>query len=184
MVRGRAASFLSLVREAYHIINLLTQHTPSFNPPPKFNQAKQLGENLRPAMESPSGVPWSDAVLAERRAFAPASGTCWFACVCTCVCACVCYVARVQFHVCVDVALRSTRIHTHSPTHQPYTPQPKTAAQDSSVSEATSIQLEFKSLAHALDDEVLYRLAERSMRAVDRARSDLPPGGAYVCVWM
>lgn len=58
------------------------------------------------------------------------------------------------------------------------TPSNNTTAPDSSVSEATSIQLEFKSLAHALGDEGLFRLAERSMRAVDRARSDLPPGGA------
>ena len=46
-------------------------------------QAKELGQNLRPAMESPSGVPWSDAVLAKRSAFAPASGACVRAhCVC------------------------------------------------------------------------------------------------------
>lgn len=94
----------------------------------------------------------------------------------------------MRFDVCVDLALRLT----HTPLltqHTPPNQQQNITAQDSSVSEATSIQLEFKSLAHALDDEVLYRLAERSMRAVDRARSDLPPGGAYeygyvlMCVW-
>lgn len=72
--------------------------------------------------------------------------------------------------------------HTHNHPSNALPPPKKKTAPDSSVSEATSIQLEFKSLAHALDDEALYRLAERSMRAVDRARSDLPPGGACVRV--
>jgi len=95
-----------------------------FSQDPVFlEKAQILGRNLRSAMESPSGVPWSDAVLGEARAFAP-------------------------------------------PT-----------APDSSVSEATSIQLEFKYLAHVSKDESLYRLAEHSMRAVDRARAKLPSHG-------
>jgi mannosyl-oligosaccharide alpha-1,2-mannosidase len=86
-------------------------------------KAQALGANLRSAMNSPSGVPWSDAILATKRAFAPAS------------------------------------------------------APESSISEATSIQLEFKYLAHASKDESLYRLAEHSMRAVDAARAELPTEG-------
>jgi len=88
-----------------------------------LSKAQSLGTNLRLAMNSPSGVPWSDAILATKQAFAPVS------------------------------------------------------APESSISEATSIQLEFKYLAHASKDESLYRLAEHSMRAVDAARAELPTEG-------
>jgi len=88
-----------------------------------LTKAQALGDTLRSAMNSPSGVPWSDAILATKQAFAPQS------------------------------------------------------APESSISEATSIQLEFKYLAHASKDESLYRLAEHSMRAVDAARAELPTEG-------
>lgn len=54
--------------------------------PLSTKQAKELGQNLRPAMESPSGVPWSDAVLAKQSAFAPNGGA--FPLLLPCVCMC------------------------------------------------------------------------------------------------
>lgn len=50
------------------------------------------------------------------------------------------------------------------------------AAPDSSTSEATSIQMEFKYLAYLTDDPDLYRLADKSMHAIEHARHQLPAG--------
>jgi hypothetical protein len=50
------------------------------------------------------------------------------------------------------------------------------AASESSLSEATSIQLEYKYLAYLSGDEELYNLADHSMEAIDRATNRLPAG--------
>jgi hypothetical protein len=53
------------------------------------------------------------------------------------------------------------------------------AAPDSSASEATSIQLEFKYLAYLTNDEALYHLADHSMDAIATARKSLPRGARH-----
>ena len=139
-------------------------------------QAEELKNQLKGAFDTASRIPWSDCQLKTGHSYAPGSGKSLAPPVLLLLLVnrkkslfipCLCLWSLL-------VSLLFLPLHTY--THRTHT------APDSSASEATSIQLEFKYLAYLLNDKELYRKAQESTEAFEQSRQSLGWGpGMYVC---